>query len=146
MAKRELAIERSAVQQACWYAMNLMDDESEAEDQREQARQLFKRLSDLLLYQPHGADGSRSIRLVPATFHVTNYYTRKLDELELELGLDVVQDNPVRMRMARQAAALVDNTGYSTDFRLESEQVLDEIIEGLRRIAAEEDQEGDDDA
>jgi hypothetical protein len=61
MIKRELLVDRCDVEQAAWYAMGLMDDKDEAEDQREHARQLFNWLGDLLLYQNSG-----SVRLTPA--------------------------------------------------------------------------------
>ena len=44
---------------------------------------------------------------------------------------DIEADQPIRVQLARQSAELVDNTDYSTDFRLDALKSLKAVMESL---------------
>jgi hypothetical protein len=106
---KRLVVQREDVEACAHIAMALMDDAAEPEQIRHDMADLFDELNELLLYQPHGADGQRSLRLVPMSFKLKRFHCDMVEELLLDLGEDVVADHPAQVLMARQAAELVDN-------------------------------------
>ena len=109
--------------------------ESESDQIRDDAYDLFFQLTELLLYQPSGATGRREIRLIPVGFKFAQFYTQMVDELVLDLG-DQIADQPVRIALARKLAALVDDMLYSDDCRLDSLHALNQVLVSLRGIDA----------
>jgi hypothetical protein len=95
-------------------------------------------LSEALCFQSHSADGERSIRLIPVGFRWAQFHTQTVDELLVDLGEDVVAENPAWVALAKHAAALVDDALYSSDFRLDCYDALSEILARLKPV------EGDD--
>jgi hypothetical protein len=124
---------------------HLMDDESQPDEVRDKAALMQYWLSEVLCYQDHSAEGERSLRLVPVGFKWPQFYTQMVDELVLDLygSVEPTDIRSVRIMLARQAAAIVDDMLYSTDFRLEAYEVLNEILDSTRQ-SADEERAGDD--
>lgn len=53
-------------------------------------------------------------------------------------GVEVTNENPPCVAMARLAAELVDNGSYSMDFRLEALEVLDLVLGRLKELSESE--------
>jgi hypothetical protein len=133
-----LVVNREAVESCAFLAMAIADDPSEGEQIRADTADLLKELCDLLLYQQPGLAG-REIRLKPVGMTWPRFYPDMTEEFLVDVGAEVVADNPLLVLLARRAAELCDNVAYSVDFRLHSLDVLNEILAALKRAAEEED-------
>jgi hypothetical protein len=142
MKQNEVLVTREDLTKAYQTACAVTDDDTQPDELRAAAADVQFRLSEVLLYQNHGADGERSIRLVPVGFGWPQHYTAMVDEYLIDLGEEVREAMPVHVLMAKQAAALVDNALYSADFRLDAYDALNVILAGFKR-AVEDDEAGE---
>jgi hypothetical protein len=101
----------------------------------------YTRASDILLHQEHGADGQRSIRLIPLSFKVAGFHQDMVSEFILDLGGEQVEaGHPVYCQLARLAAGLVDHQQYSFDFRWAAYEALNGVLASWKRAAADDDE------
>jgi hypothetical protein len=136
MTKRDqLILSRDTLVKASQVAAHVVDDAGQSDEMRDAAYFVEFCLSEALLHQSHSADGERSIRLLPIMFGWPNAYSDMVDELLLDLGEDVVAENPARVAIAKHAARLVDDALYSSDFRMDAYDALNEILAGLKAEA-----------
>jgi hypothetical protein len=123
---------REDVQEAALAACTVIDDPEQPEMMRLRARKKFEEWNEILCHQTPDADGERSCRLVPVGMRWRNFYTDMVEELLLDLGDEVTQQNPAYVVMGRLAARLVDNRSYATDFRLDALDALHQLIGSLK--------------
>jgi hypothetical protein len=135
MKRDELLATRADIESCAFLAMAMEDETGISTD----AADLYHELSNLLLYQSPGADGTRSIRLIPVSFRWPHFYRDMVAELLTDLGEDAVSDESGRVALVKHAAELTDCDLYSADFRLSCLDVLNELLDGLKR-AAEDDE------
>ncbi len=137
----ELLIERSDMRQIAAFAAMILDDPDADEAQRDKADEIYQQAHFSLMYE----DQPRPVRLVPITFGWPGTHTELLEEFLLDLGSEVVAENPAYVVMARQMAEMTDREGYSTQARLEAYDSLNYIL-GLIRAAADDEEvdNGDD--
>jgi hypothetical protein len=145
MKPKNCAVHRDMLNDCSKLVCHLMDDESQPDEVRDKAALMQYWLSEVLCYQNHSAEGERSLRLVPVGFKWPQFYTQMVDELVLDLygSVEPTDIRSIRIMLARQAAAIVDDMLYSTDFRLEAYEALNEIVDGMKESAEEDDDEND---
>jgi hypothetical protein len=136
----QLILSRQGLVEAYQIACVVTDDDTKPDELRGAAARVEFRLSEALLHQSHGADGERSIRLIPVGFGWPQFYTQMVDEFILDLGEDVAAEEPAWVLLAKHWAALTDNALYSSDFRLDCFDVLNEILARLKQAAEDEDE------
>jgi len=141
MKRDELILSRDDLVRASQVLGRVVDDDSQSDELRYDAADIEFLLSEVLCFQSHGADGERSIRLTPIGFGWPQFYGQMVDELLVDLGEDVVAEQPARVLLAKHAAKLVDDALFSTDFRLDAYDALNQIPAGLKQ-AAEDDDDG----
>jgi hypothetical protein len=134
-----LAIQRDTLNEASDLLCRYVIDNDELPDEvREQANFVQFALSEIACYQPASAEGEREIRLVPIGFKWAQFYTHMVDEFVLDLyGEEPTDIRSIRVLLARQSAVVVDDMLYSTDFRLQNLDTLNEILASMKREAAE---------
>jgi hypothetical protein len=123
----KINVKRSDVIEYAQVADALIGNDARPDWIRDDAREMFKQCSEILL---HHNDPDKRIRLEPLTFYVRGFYANMVSEL-LERLPEVKDDQPIRVQMARQSADLADCRDYSTDFRLESLAALKVVLESL---------------
>jgi hypothetical protein len=127
---RPLLVQRDVLVAASQIAAGLADDPGEDADLRQDVQELYEAISDVLMYDE---PADRGIRLVPMSFRITNFYTDMTSEFVLDLGGEEIEtDHPVRCLLARLAAELADNQSYSSDFRLDALDALNQVLAGLK--------------
>lgn len=141
MKRNDLRLTRADLVKASQVACAVVDDASQPDELRADAADVEFRLSEALCFQSHGADGQRSIRLPPIGFKWAGHYKQLVDEYLLDLGADIVAEHPAQVLMARKAAKYTDDALYSSDFRLDAYDCLNQILAGLKG-AAEDTEEG----
>ena len=138
MKRNELLVTREWMVRASQVAGAVVDDESQPDELRAGAADVEFMLSEVLLYQDHSADGTRSIRMLPILFGWPQGVTSMLDEFLLDVGADVVAEHPAQVLMARLAAKYCDDGLFSSDFRLDAYDALNQILAALTRAAQDE--------
>jgi hypothetical protein len=136
--QNELVLHRESLVKADELAWAVIDDASAPDELLTDARDVEFALSEALCYQSHGVDEC-SIRLIPIGFKFPQFYTELVDKQLVDLGEDVVAENPARVAIAKHAAKLVDDALFSADFRLDAYDALNQILAGLKRAAEEDD-------
>jgi hypothetical protein len=74
--------------------------------------------------------------MVPMAFHVKDFYCDLVADTLARLPAEVVADEPVYCAMADRAAALVDDSSYSIDFRIEAYDSLKLCLSALEAAEA----------
>jgi hypothetical protein len=141
MSEHSLLVNRQDVESCAFLAMAIADDPSEGEQIRADCRDLLAELCELLLHQQPGLAG-REIRLKPVGMTWPRFYPDMTEEYLLDLGEDVVAENPMWVVLAKHFAALCDNDSFSVDYRCASLEALNEVLAALKAAAEDE---GDDD-
>ncbi len=143
MKRNDLLVTREALVRASFVAAAVVDDDSQPDELRCDAKDVEFWLSEILLHRPHGygADGKRErlIRLLPIGFRWPQHYTQMVDEFLLDLPTEVREDMPAHALMARLAAKYVDDGLLSSDFRLDAYDCLNQILAALKREAQDDD-------
>jgi hypothetical protein len=135
-----MLVERDEMVTATMRLAAIAEDESHPPLVRKQAAKREAELARILLYGDDESD-ERVIRLVPLPFRLRGYYTDAVAVLVVDLGPDVAQRFPGHVAMARFGAEAVDNRDFSTDYRLDMKDALDQVLSGLRELAEQEDDE-----
>lgn len=140
---KKVVVEREAVEYAAWLSALAIDGVITLPDWLGADKNwAFAQASYILLFQEHGADGKRSIRLIPMSFKVSGFYQDMVAELILDLGGEQVEaDHPVFCVLARHAAKLVDDQSYSADFRIDALDALNAVLATLKRRVTDDGQE-----
>jgi hypothetical protein len=135
---KELLIERDTMTEAAFLCIRTIDDPATPDDVREHARNVFSDLNFWLAFSDaRSYPGERTIRMVPIGMHWPGFYAEMVEELLIDLGPKVVDDQPARVALARHTAKLVDEQGFSTDYRLDSLDALNEVLASLKAAADE---------
>lgn len=134
MKTKNVVVEREAVEYAAWLSALAIDGQIMLPDWLGADKNwAYARASYILLHQQHGADGKRSIRLIPMSFRVIGFHRDMVEEYILDLGGEPVEAaHPVYCVLARHAAGLVDCQSYSFDFRWDALQALDGVLATLK--------------
>jgi hypothetical protein len=111
----------------------IIDDPSQPESVRAEAAELQFILSEALAYG-FGPKDSENIRLVPVGSKFERFYSEMVEELVLDMfGGEPQGSEAISVMLIRGAAANADNMLYSTDFRLESVDCLNDLIATMRK-------------
>jgi hypothetical protein len=123
---------RSDVLESARHAVAMIDNPARPQALRDYASILFKQCSEILLHQN---DPEKRVVLVPLSFRVTDFYRDMWVDFLTRLPEEVVDDNPIHVAMGEQAADLVDDDSYSSQFRLEALEAFKTVMAGMEVAA-----------
>lgn len=138
MTRYTAAVNRDDLTRATQLAYAVIDDDSQPDELRNAAVDVSFVLSEALCYQ-FGVEGQREIRLIPIGMKWPQFYSDLVSELLVDLGEEVCEGMPAHVLMARQIAKYVDDMLFSTDFRLDAYDCLNQILASLKAAADDDD-------
>ena len=117
-----------------------IDNPNTPDAEREAAQLAVEKCSVVLKFMN---DPRKQIRVVPVGFAVRDFYVVGVQNLLERLPQWVWDEFGTKAyaQMATTLAPLVDNQTYSTDFRLENLEVLQETIRRLEEIASDDEED-----
>jgi hypothetical protein len=130
------AVQRATLERLSWFALHVMEDDSQSTSLRDEAHDLLFILNEIMC---HRFDLGLERVVLPAGCAEFQYYTEFVNDLVIDLyGSDEPQDfRSVTILLARRAAEYVDDALYTNAFRMECYEVLVELVDAIRQQAAD---------